>query len=106
VAAWPGVTMNCMAVDKHISPPATASEIRRVLGITEKDRAAASQLLDLTAGQHAVSRRTGQVQNAGKAVAARPPAKARSSKRGAKTAAAGRNRTGARKAAAKLPAEV
>jgi hypothetical protein len=98
--------MDCMAVDKHISPPATASEIRRVLGITEQIRAAASQLLDLTAGQHAVSRHTGPAQNAGKVVAARPSAKARSSKRGAKTAAAGKNRTGARKAAAKLPAGI
>jgi hypothetical protein len=99
--------MERMAIDKHISPPATASEIRHVLGITEKDRAAAGQLLDLTAGQHAVSHRTGQAQNAGKAVAARPSAKARSSKGGAMTAAAGKNRTRARKvAAAKLPAGV
>jgi hypothetical protein len=87
-----------MAVDKHISPPATASEIRRVLGITEKDRAAASRLLDLTAGQYAASRRSGQAQNAGNAVTARPSAKARPSKRAVKTAAAGKKHTGARKA--------
>jgi hypothetical protein len=96
--------MNRMAIDKHISPPATAREIRGMLGITETDRTAASQLLDLTAGPHAVVRRAGQAKTAGKTVAARPSTKARPSKRGAKTAAAGKNRTPAKKAAPKLPA--
>jgi hypothetical protein len=101
VAPRLGVTIDHMALDKHIAPPATAREIRRVLGITENDRAAAGRLLALTAEQHAVSRRTGPAQNADKATA-RPSAKARSSKRSGKAAAAGKNRTGVRKGGERL----
>jgi hypothetical protein len=36
---------------KHIAPPATATEMRRLLGITGEEMAAARRLLRLTAGK-------------------------------------------------------
>ncbi|HEV3072811.1 MAG TPA: hypothetical protein VHB47_00215 [Thermoanaerobaculia bacterium] len=36
---------------KHVAPPATATEMRRLLGITGEEMAAARRLLRLTAGK-------------------------------------------------------
>lgn len=50
--AWPGRRYHqLMEHTKHVAPPATATEMRRLLGITGDEMAAARRLLRLTAGK-------------------------------------------------------